>query len=371
VLQEFLSSADNCFVEGAHGKYTNEIIIPFKKTSAAKPGNLHHINSSNGEQQTTCKKNRTSRFNHLIPARTFITGSEWLYVKIYCGINSAEKILKQFIKPLVKDLIAENKITQWFFIRYADPENHIRIRFHHPKDCAFWKMVLERLYTSTKKYLDDAVVPTIQTDTYNREIERYGINTIELSEHIFYLDSEAVLNCIDLLDGEEAEKYRWLLSARGVDMLLDDFNYSLESKSALLKKLQQHYAAEFGNNKSTGSLLNDKYRANMQLLWSFLTAKNDEENEIKEAVKIFTSRSTQIRKVVKKIENLQLADSTTFSFDELLPSYIHMFLNRMFLSEQRKYELVIYHFLSKYYDSQIAVQKKNISLQKSFTGQRA
>ena len=369
VLQEFLFT-DNCFVEGEHGKHTNEIIIPFKKTPVIKSLNSNYEMSANGEKQTTGKKRELLKFNHIVPARTFITGSEWLYVKIYCGTNSAEKILKEVINSLVKELIAENKITQWFFIRYADPENHIRIRFHHPEDTGFWKVVLERLYASTKNYLDNSLVYTIQTDTYNREIERYGINTIELSEHIFYLDSEAVINCIDLLGDEEAEKYRWLLSARGVDMLLDDFNYSLESKGALLKKLQQGYSAEFGNNKSLSGLLNDKYRVNTQLLRSFLNTENDEENEIKEATKIFMLRSIQIRQAAKKIKNLQLTDSTTFSFDDLLPGYIHMFLNRMFLSEQRKYELVIYHFLSKYYDSQIAIKKKNITVQKACTAQR-
>jgi len=37
----------------------------------------------------------------------------------------------------------------------------------------------------------------------------------------------------------------------------------------------------------------------------------------------------------------------------LLSSYIHMFVNRLFLSDQRMYELAIYHFMTNFYRMQI------------------
>ncbi len=41
-----------------------------------------------------------------------------------------------------------------------------------------------------------------------------------------------------------------------------------------------------------------------------------------------------------------------------MQSYIHMFLNRLFVTQQRKYELIVYHFLEKYYSSRIAITKQ-------------
>ncbi|MEP7143443.1 MAG: lantibiotic dehydratase [Ferruginibacter sp.] len=356
VLEEFLKTGDKCFVEGEQGRYTNEIIIPLKKVDTIK----QQLNSIDAPGRQPTIKDECFNQNHIVPERSFITGSEWLYVKIYCGTNSAERLLKEVIKPLTECLILENNIDKWFFIRYADPGSHIRLRFHHAKDKGFWKLVLERIHAAMRDDAYNTLAYKIQTDTYEREIERYGINTIELTEDIFYYDSEAVINCIDLLEGEEGEKYRWLLAARGIDMLLEDFSYHLTAKAALLKKLQQGFFSEFGGDKTLNNQLNDKYRGHMQSVNRFLDPGKDIENEIEEAVGIFSIRSLKLKKAVEKIRIIQARETATPGFDELLRSYIHIFLNRMFLSNQRKHELVIYHFLNKYYESQIAITRKQL-----------
>lgn len=40
--------------------------------------------------------------------------------------------------------------------------------------------------------------------------------------------------------------------------------------------------------------------------------------------------------------------------EELLKSYLHMMLNRLFRSKNRKYELLIYDFMFRYYKAEIA-----------------
>ncbi len=261
VLQEFLHTNGQCWVEGAEGRYTNEVIIPLKSTTVKA-------------QQAPNVPARAEQ----LPQRRFVTGSEWLYVKIYCGTSSAEKILKTLIKPLTKELVQEGVIDKWFFLRYADPEHHIRIRFHHASDKGFWKTVLERLYGVLQQDLENGLAYKIQTDTYEREIERYGAATMELSEDIFYYDSEAVLDTIDLLEGEEGEHYRWLLAARGIDMLLQDAGYTLNTKAALLKRMQQSFFQEFGGDKNLQNQLNDKHREHMRQLASLLDPQLDSEN---------------------------------------------------------------------------------------------
>jgi thiopeptide-type bacteriocin biosynthesis protein len=321
VIQEMLSTPDNCWITGG---FTQEIIIPLKSTSSKKELLLAPANEN-------------------MPVRNFITGSEWLYVKIYCGTSTAEKTLKSIIKPLINSLLTEQLIDKWFFIRYTDPDHHIRLRFHHSSNSTFWMQILEKLYTA---FSGSELIYKIQTDTYVREIERYGLSTMELSESIFHFDSEAVLDCIDLLEGEEGETFRWLLAARGTDMLLQDFGYTLTQKSLLLKRIQKHFFEEFGGDQALQTQLNDLYRQHMRQLSSFLDEQQDVANEIEEATQLFSTRSLRIRNLING------------PLDEFISSYIHMFLNRMLLSNQRKHELVIYHFLSKYYDSQIAISKK-------------
>jgi len=331
VLQEFLSTADRCWVEGPQGRHTNEVIIPLKSTAARQAAPT------------------TSHVRQQLPTRRFTTGSEWLYVKIYCGTSSAEKLLKTAIKPLTAALVSEGVIDKWFFLRYSDPEHHIRIRFHHGTDPSFWKTVLEKLHAVLQPHLDSGLAYKLQTDTYQREIERYGARTMELSEDIFYYDSVAVLDCIDLLEGEEGEHYRWLLAARGIDMLLQDAGYALPSRAALMKQMQQGFFREFGGDKALQQQLNDKHRTHMRQLAAMLNPQQDAENGVEEAIAIFTLRSMRITTALQQ---------AGLPVDEQLSSYIHMFLNRMLLSSQRKHELVIYHCLSRHYDSQLAILKK-------------
>lgn len=333
-LQEFLQTPDKCWVTGPGGRFTNELIIPFKNgTSKQHPA--------------------TASATAIDPQRSFPPGSEWLYVKIYAGVNTNEKILKTVIKPLASTLHQKGIIDKWFFIRYTDPDDHIRVRFHHPVNRDFWKTVLAELYAITSIEIAAGLIHKIQVDTYTRETERYGAATMELSESIFCFDSEAVLGCIDLLEGEEGEHYRWLLAMRGVEMLLQDFGYTLQDKSAYLKKLQHHFFREFGGGQALQTQLNNSYRKHMREISSFLSPDQDAVNGIEEAIALLSIRSRNIRQAIK--------ESSAGRWDNLIGSYIHMFLNRMLLANQRKQELVIYHFLSKYYESKVAMQRQQLS----------
>ncbi|NSL87317.1 lantibiotic dehydratase [Chitinophaga sp. Mgbs1] len=333
-LQEFLSTAENCWIESAAGRHTNEFIFPLHTTVPATA-----IPSADLTEAPE------------MPVRQFFTGSEWLYVKIYCGTRSAESILREVIRPLAQTLQEEGITDSWFFIRYTDPEHHLRVRFHHGEHPLFWQEVLNRLYQAIQEFQDKDAVYRIQTDTYQREIERYGAATMALSEEIFCFDSEAVVNIIDLLEEEEGENYRWPLAVRGVDELLNDFGYTLREKSLLLQQLQKGFYEEFGGGKQLLVQLNDKYRQEMRKVGSFLDPAQDADNGIGEATAFFGIRSEKITAALAQHGPLP-------NRYDLLPSYIHMFLNRTLLSNQRKHELVIYHFLSRYYESSLAKQKK-------------
>ncbi len=89
----------------------------------------------------------------------------------------------------------------------------------------------------------------------------------------------------------------------------------------------------------------------MRQFASFLDPQQDSGNGIEEVIAIFTLRSMRISAALQ---------AAGVPVHEQLSSYIHMFLNRMLLSNQRKHELVIYHCLSRYYDSQLAIHKKQL-----------
>ncbi|OQY05888.1 MAG: hypothetical protein B6I20_00340 [Bacteroidetes bacterium 4572_117] len=61
--------------------------------------------------------------------RTIVLGNEWVYFKIYTGYKTADLVLTDAINPLAKELLEEEIIDKWFFIRYSDPDFNLRLRY--------------------------------------------------------------------------------------------------------------------------------------------------------------------------------------------------------------------------------------------------
>ena len=154
--------------------------------------------------------------------RTYILGDEWLYYKLYCGARSSDVILTETIKPFTEDLLDKGLIDSWFFIRYGDPDFHIRIRFHLV-DTNNIGTVITQFNQVLQGYVAQHVIHKIQADTYLRELERYGTNTMEISETLFFHDSTMLLNAISLIEDEELY---FLFVIKAIKKLLDSLGYS-------------------------------------------------------------------------------------------------------------------------------------------------
>ena len=60
--------------------------------------------------------------------RFYLLGSKWLYLKIYTGIKVGEDLLIKDIYPIVIQLKKKGYVSEFFFIRYSDPDFHFRVR---------------------------------------------------------------------------------------------------------------------------------------------------------------------------------------------------------------------------------------------------
>ncbi len=285
--------------------------------------------------------------------RDFMAGSEWLYVKIYAGTRTADRLLTTVIKPFADRLMAESAIEKWFFIRYGDPDNHIRLRFYHSRDKTFWQTVLAELHALMEPYLANGTVHKIQLDTYKRELERYGYQAFEEVESIFFADSVATADLLNLLSGDEGEHFRWLTGLRGTDVLLDDLGFTLEEKKVFAGQLQERFFREFRGDTPLNVQLNNKYRQHADEIRSFLDSEHDAQNGIGEIIALLEKRSAGIRASLAVI-----LPRSGISLGNFASSLVHMFLNRLFVSQQREHELVVYHYLKKYYESKLARREK-------------
>lgn len=343
ILTESLDTPGRCWIKSPDGHHAAEFIFSFNKKKKEIT-------------KTPDKKIKTENIKHI--QRIFPVGSEWLYAKIYCGTKTAERILADVIKPFTEDLLTQKLIDKYFFLRYHDTGHHIRIRFHNAHQHDFWKELIYLLREKLHPYMSTQQVYNLQFETYQREVERYGFDTMHLSEDIFFHQSRAILNFISMLEGDEGEQYRWQVSLKAIDLFLNAFNYTTEQKKDLIKALDRSFGEEFNIKSAEQKKISERFSAHKQLVQSVMNGVAKEDKDLRRAIDVFEVENENYKRCIEEILNASSIDREIEKLNRIMPSFLHMFVNRLFVSNQRKTELVIYDYLFRYYESKIAREKK-------------
>ncbi|MEO6725746.1 MAG: lantibiotic dehydratase [Blastocatellia bacterium] len=338
-------------VEGA-GRYVHELIVPFVKNGGMDK-----------EVEMKSSHLAVSSSLYLPAARSFPPGSEWLYAKIYCGTATADQLIREVIKSVADEVIASGAADQWFFLRYLDPAWHLRVRFHGQPERLreeVWPKLQAALAEMSPR-LGTGGVWRIQLDTYEREVERYGGATgIELSEQLFYADSQAVTEIIDLLEQDDVSADEtWRLTLYGMDRMLDDFGFDLAGKAEILKAARTGFLAEFKADENLLDQLGERYRKERKALELLLDRTKQPENNLAAGLEVFDRRSVHLRPIVEALRAAEQERTLSKPLAEMASSYLHMHANRMLRSAHRAQELVIYDLLTRLYSSQLARQRQS------------
>lgn len=343
VVKEFLGNVKSGVVKDKDGNlYCNQFVATLLKNEPAYTSQLPIAQQTNNVQQN------------------FSIGSEWLYFKLYCGVKSADVILSNAILPLVNTLLEQRNIHSFFFIRYNDPHFHLRLRFK-VTDVEDIGQVIQLIYNCISLYEADNTIWKIQMDTYKRELDRYGSASIALAEDLFYYDSIAVLEMLQLYDGDEREQVRWQWAVKGIDDLLEDFSMSITEKFAILEQIKNAFHTEYNADKFLKDQLTTKYRVHRKLVEGLLHKKNAMDNTNIALSNIYNKKSSKIKTIAAQLQKLNDNKQLANSISTLLISYIHMLVNRIVSANPRLHELVIYDMLFTYYKSCLAKEKyKNV-----------
>jgi thiopeptide-type bacteriocin biosynthesis protein len=337
ILHELLPGPDELAVHGPEGGHVHELMAAFVRDAPAPVAS------------------RTVAAPSTI-ARRFAPGSTWLYAKLYGGTSSCEAALREVVAPLVTEVFGAGLAEQFFFIRYTDPEHHLRLRFRGEPQRLLGE-VLPRLAARLEPAMARGLVWRFQLDTYEREVERYGgDHGIELSEALFAADSEAVLAIVEATPGDDGAAARWRLAARGLDTLLGDLGMTIPERLALMTSVRDSFGAEVGMEVTFQRRLGDKFRAHRAELAALLAAPADDaEHPLSPGLIALARRSERLVPIVTALRGAAL----TTSWAGLASSYAHMHVNRMLANAQRRQELVLYDLLRRHYDGVLARQKAN------------
>ncbi|CUB13287.1 hypothetical protein BN2127_JRS1_04833 [Bacillus cereus] len=288
------------------------------------------------------EKYANKSFLHIEPRKEFIKneerikmpGSDWLYLRIY----GANQRLEEFLKLGFLELISKGKNDGWmdhaFFMRYRDPEYHIRLRIHGEAERIITEG-MKNVYDWADELKNKGLLSHIEIGTYDPEIERYGgPQLINAAEELFSADSEmtaqflslkrfhqyhiseevfGVINVVDILSiffPDFEDQLSWL--NRSVDYR----NYKKEYQK--YKEIYLHYANDYNN-------------------WQGL--RTDELG--KTIYELLEIRRGKLIAYAEKVHTLNNTGSLYNNIDNIIGSLIHLHLNRLIGMDREKEEQII------------------------------
>jgi thiopeptide-type bacteriocin biosynthesis protein len=362
-LVELFPGPDQLWVRGPEGRFVHEMVIPFERKSPQRPtGHSESVRKSPVPFSDRLSVTRSPGQPGTLSRRSFPPGSEWLYAKLYTGPAMADQVLSDLVGPVVETARRDGATDRWFFIRYVVSAWHLRLRFHgHPDRLR--DEVLPLLQAAAAPLLEDGRLWRLQFDTYEREVERYGgPEGIELAEQLFHADSEAVLALATQFPNDARGDARWRLALLGMDMLLDDLGFDLETRRAVVRAGRDGRAAQFRADAKLRHELSAKFRKERRDLEALLPHRWGEVKEGGDAPsegiqEVLQRRSQRLAPVMTGLKAAAAAGWLSVPLTELAPSYLHMHVNRVLRSAHGPQELVLYDFLTRLYDAQAAQAK--------------
>jgi thiopeptide-type bacteriocin biosynthesis protein len=345
-LVEMFPGPDALCTESPEGRFVHELVVPFIRSRPPEAARAVAAPQRSGEAP------RQSR-----PVRSFIPGAEWLYIKLYTGAATADRLLVDAVAPLVKSTLGSGMADGWFFIRYGDPSWHLRLRFHGAPNKL--RELAGELPSVLAPLHREQLLWKVQLDTYEREVERYGgPEAVLLAEQLFQVDSEAVLELLGLLPGDDGADARWRLALCGMDLLLSDLGLGLEARLQLTTALRESFGREFRVEGAVEQQLGERFRKQRRSTEELLCSRKASSPVLAQGLEVLQRRSEKLAPVAAGLKSLAAAGKLGVSIAELAGSFLHMHANRMARSAARAQELVLYDLLNRHYASQAARQRK-------------
>jgi thiopeptide-type bacteriocin biosynthesis protein len=279
--------------------------------------------------------------------RRFIPGSPWLYVKLYGPQGVADRALVEHVGPEIRVLHEKGLIDGWFFIRYADPDDHLRLRCHGTPGDLLGK-VLPALHEAMTHPFNEGLLYRIAVDTYEREVERYGgLDGVNLMEQFSEADSNAALA---LLAERPSRVERQSLAIAGLASLYADADLSLNARHACSVHLRSIWMPPGGH---VGEVLGAKERTEGSRVAEEIAAL-DADEATEPWILTLRERSRITRPLLQRWRTLDEENALERPYLDVICSLAHMCVNRLLERGGNLDEVAIHHALARVYKRQIA-----------------
>lgn len=300
-------------LRGRNGSYISEFIIPLVK------------NRADPQQRTVPKM--------LEGDAHFRKPMNWVFIKLYMKEELEDVFIAEELGNLASALGKAAGRSRWFFVRYADPQHHIRLRVETTAKSL--DATLYKAYALSSRLVESRMISRFSIDTYVREVQRYGGEPgMKISEKLFWADS---MTSADIISEAAKVGYRNMITlcAASADHMLGGMGMNLAERMAFYRlvagRLDSKAGKEFGKNleELMGA---HKHKGQLHRIVSNASGKKADEAlaEASRGLKTLFQRARQ-----------------GSESEDILASYLHMHCNRL-LGTKREEENEVYILLKRY-----------------------
>lgn len=266
-------------------------------------------------------------------SRRFAPTSSWTYAKIYLPPDEADDVLLDTVAPLLERARREAAIATWFFIRYEDVGQHLRVRWQHTGKPSL--ALADTLFRALEQH-PTASIERLVLDTYDREVERYGgPEAIGAAEQVFGADTAMVMALLAEVQPEADDELRWRFALHALEdmarVLVPDVAQRLEVYRANRAAFVRELRVGGGHEK----LLSARTRGLRPELISLMTTSPRPELAAAE----LALRRERLQAYAAVVPPALRASVTS--------SVVHMMCNRIFKTDARAQEFVLWDYAAR------------------------
>jgi thiopeptide-type bacteriocin biosynthesis protein len=319
LLQEALPGPPDAWASGPAGHFITELVVPL----VLRPDQARAATAKSLPRPDAVAA-RAERLR--------APGSDWLFAKLYGPRAFEDDLLTGPVLELCQQAIAAGTAASWFFIRYADPDPHLRLRFRGDP-FRLLKELAPHLCGWADGLLSDGVITRLCFDTYEREVERFGgPSGVAAAEALFHADSLAVIEMLRLFRGGLLDLDMSSLAMISIDDLL-----------ASLGAADAERLVWYRERVSSRKLAGDEYRRRKDTLRRLLG--DPEQLHARPGgdalARVLDARRNELAGVRDQLDALARAGELLQPKSTLFRSYVHLHCNRLFASDRSAEEQIL------------------------------
>ncbi|WP_235093366.1 lantibiotic dehydratase [Streptomyces sp. A1-5] len=317
-LQEALPDPDRTWLRDSAGRgHLAEVVIPLLAapagTEAAPPPDTASARAAAAEGIR--RKARPAAHPSHLP------GSEWSYLKLYAARDLHDEIAAVELAGLAQEIRdAGADVDRWFYIRYADPDAHLRIRTRTP---AGGTSALEPLLDWGRSLVRRGIAERLEVATYHPEVSRYGGPAVyDHIEEFFAANSAVSVQLLGLLWDKEPGLTAEAVTLAAVDALYAQWGLDVRERLAAMPRPAEDKGAR------------EQYKKDRDYLCELL-APWDRRPHLRgrahheRLAPVLAGQADAVRRASRAVADAEAAGTLWGTRDAVLASLAHMQVNRL------------------------------------------